>query len=205
MSALRTLLASSILLVAGGTVLAAATDRLQAFTTEAARRLAVHQHPPQVPAVTLETQSGARINLADLRGKWLLVDFIYTRCMSYCLVLGGEFAQLQNQLAAPLAQGNVQLLSISFDPAHDTPLQLANYLKRSRSHGAGWLATRPVDADGLRQLERVFGVTVIPDGLGGYVHNAAIVIVDPQGRLVEILDIGYPQLVAQTVLRNIKQ
>ncbi|MCC7326064.1 MAG: SCO family protein [Burkholderiales bacterium] len=156
-------------------------------------------------AIALETQSGARINLADLRGKWLLVDFIYTRCITYCSILGGEFAQLQDRLAAPLALGKVQLLSISFDPTHDTPTQLGGYLERFRSRGAGWLAARPLDADGLQTLKREFGITVIPDGLGGYVHNAAIQVVDPQGRLVDILDIGNPELVGETALRYINQ
>ncbi|MGB9430547.1 MAG: SCO family protein [Gammaproteobacteria bacterium] len=204
MRVLRTLLASAILLVLGGTVLATATDHFQAFTSETARRVEIRQHPPRVPAVVLETQSGARVNLADLQGKWLLVDFIYTRCMSFCSVLGGEFAQLQGQLATPLAQGRLQLLSISFDPAHDTPAQLADYLGRFHNHGTGWLAARPVDADGLSQLKRVFGITVIPDDLGGYVHNAAIEIVNPQGRLVEILDMGNSALVSRTVLKEMQ-
>lgn len=205
MSVRRTLLASGILLVAGGLVLAAVTDRFQAFTTETARRVEVHAHPPAVPAVALETQSGERINLAALRGKWLLVDFIYTRCLTYCSVLGGEFAQLQDQLATPLALSQVQLLSISFDPTHDTPSQLGDYLERFRSRGPGWLATRPLDARGLQELKRVFGITVVPDGLGGYVHNAAIQVVDPDGRLVDILDIGDPQRVGEIALRYINR
>lgn len=205
MSVLRTLLASAFLLVAGSAVLAAVSGRFQAFTTETARRVHVRAHPPPMPAVMLQTQSGAHINLADLRGKWLLVDFIYTRCMTYCSVLGGEFAQLQTPLATPLAQGTLQLLSISFDPAHDGPPQLAGYLQRFRSRGPGWLAARPVDADGLRQLKQAFGITVIADGFGGYEHNAAIQVVDPQGRLVEILDLGDPARVAQVVSRDVKR
>ncbi|HET6598628.1 MAG TPA: SCO family protein, partial [Burkholderiaceae bacterium] len=143
-----------------------------------------------VPAVGLQVQSGSRINLTDLRGKWLLVDFIYTRCPSYCVALGAEFAQLQDRLAGPIARGEVELLSISFDPDHDTPPELAAYLKRSRDRGHGWRAARPLGPDGLLQLERAFGVTVIADGFGGYTHNAALYLVDPRGRLVEIFDMG---------------
>ena len=200
---LRTLLASLALLLAGGVALGAATGRFQAFTTEAARRLAVQQHPAQTPAVPLQLQSGARIGLADLRGKWLLVDFIYTRCPTYCLALGSEFAQLQDRLAGPIAQGRVQLVSISFDPERDTPPQLAAYLQRSGDRGRGWLAARPIDSRGLEQLERAFGITVIADTMGGYTHNAAIHLVDPRGRLVEILDSGDPELVAQATLRRL--
>lgn len=203
MPLLRTLCVSTALALAGGAALYHATDGLRAFTTESARRIAVRERPLEVPAVALETQSGARIDLAALRGQWLLVDFIYTRCRTYCLALGGEFAQLQDRLAGPLAQRKVRLLSISFDPAHDTPAELASYLRRSRSRGPGWIAARPLDANGLSRLERAFGITVIADGAGGYTHNAAIHLVDPQGRLVEILDSGYPGRAAQTVLSRL--
>ena len=205
MPTLRTLLASCLLLALGGAVLTVATDGFQAFTSETARRLAVLRDPPPVPAVLLETQSGARLNLTDLRGRWVLVDFVYTRCLTWCLALGGEFAQLQDQLAAPLAEDKLVLLSISFDPAHDTPAELAAYQERFRGRGHDWIAARPVSHDGLRQLLRTFGVTVVPDAMGGYVHNAAILVVDPQGRLVRILDTGNPQAVAQTVRRDLER
>jgi protein SCO1/2 len=199
MPLLRTLLTSLALVLAGGGALAAVTDGFRAFTTETARRIAVRDHPVQLPAVTLESQSGTRIELADFRGQWLLVDFIYTRCPTICLALGGDFAQLQRLLAEPIEQGRVRLLSVSFDPAHDTPRRLAAYQQRFGNHGTGWLAARPLTADGLGQLERTFGITVIPDEYGGYTHNTAIHLVDPRGRLVEILDTGDAQHVAQDV------
>jgi protein SCO1/2 len=200
---LRTSLASAALLLAGGVVLAAATNGFQAFTTETARRVAVRSRPAELPAVALESQSGARFTLADLRGTWLLVDFIYTRCPTFCTALGGDFARLERKLVGPIARGKVQLLSISFDPTQDTPAQLAAYLGRFRGHSIGWQAARPVSVDGLRQITTAFGVTVIPDQLGGYTHNAAIHLVDPEGRLVDIFDLGDVDRIRDTVLRNL--
>jgi protein SCO1/2 len=199
----RTLLASLVLMLSGGVALSAATDHFRAFTTEAARRLAVREHPVDIPAVTLETETGARLDLAAFRGRWLLVDFVYTRCPTYCTTLGSEFAQLQSSLAVPLARHKVQLLSISFDPEHDTPQRLAEYLQRFRTSDSEWLAARPVGQDGLERLEKRFGITVIPDAFGGYTHNAAIHLVDPHGRLVEIFDVGNPSLAAQAVLQRL--
>lgn len=187
---LRTLLVSLALLLAGGAVLGVATSGFQAFTTETARRIAVHQNPIAIPAVTLQIESNAHIDFASLQRKWLLVDFIYTRCPSYCVALGAEFAQLQDRLAGPIAQGKVQLLSISFDPGYDAPIQLAAYLQRSGDRGHGWHAARPLGADSMLKLKRAFGITVIADGLGGYTHNVAIHLVDPRGRLVDIFDVG---------------
>ena len=200
---LRTSLASAALLLVGGVALAAATNGFQAFTTETARRVAVRSRPAELLPVALESQSGARFMLADLRGKWLLVDFIYTRCPTFCAVLGGDFAQLERQLAGPIAQGRVQLLSISFDPTRDLPAQLAAYLGRFRSRDKGWQAARPLTADGLQSVTAEFGITVIPDRLGGYTHNAAIHLVDREGRLVDIFDLGDVDRIRETVLRSL--
>lgn len=188
MSVLRTLLASLVILAAGVATLAAATDGFRAFTTETARRLDVREHPRVLPPAALQTARGDTLSLARLRGKWLLVDFIYTRCTTYCSLQGTEFARLQNRLARPLAQGGVVLLSISFDPVRDGPSELAAYLRRSGDRGTGWIAARPTGRDELATLMQAFGVVAIPDSLGGYVHNSAIAVVDPAGRLVAILD-----------------
>jgi protein SCO1 len=202
---LRTLLSSLALVLAGGAALDAVTDGFRAFTTETARRLAVREHPVEVPALTLQTQSGAYMQLADLSGQWLLVDFIYTRCPTICMALGADFSQLQALLAQPLAQGKVRLLSVSFDPVHDVPERLAEYQRRFGEPRIGWLAARPIGAEGLAKLERAFGITVIADEYGGYTHNTAIHIVDPRGRLVEILSSGDAQRVAQDVRRRLSQ
>lgn len=192
MSVPRTLLASLAILAAGVTTLAAATHGFRAFTSETARRIDVREHPRALPMVPLQTAGGQTTDFARLRGRWMLVDFIYTRCMTYCSVQGSEFARLQNRLAGPIAHGQVVLLSVSFDPVYDGPEQLRAYQRRSGDLGAGWIAARPADAADLDALMHVFGVTAIPDGLGGYVHNAAIAVVDPQGRLVAIADWDAP-------------
>jgi protein SCO1/2 len=96
----------------------------------------------------------------------------------------------------------VQLLSISFDPTQDPPAQLAAYLKRFRGRDMGWQAARPLTADGLQSLTAAFGVTIIQDRLGGYTHNAAIHLVDPEGRLVDIFDLGHLDQIRGTILRK---
>jgi len=136
-TALRTLLVSLLLAAAGIAVLAGATDGFQAFTTETARRIDIREQPRTVPPITLQTAAGTDTSFANLRGRWLLVDFIYTRCTTYCTVQGGEFAKLQHDLAVPIATGKLQLLSVSFDPAHDAPPQLADYQRRFGDRGAG--------------------------------------------------------------------
>lgn len=205
MSVLRTLLASLLILAAGIAALAAATDGFRAFTSETARRLGVREHPRPLPSASLQTADGTVIDLADLRGRWMLVNFIYTRCVTYCSVQGTEFARLQKRMAGPIADGSVALLSISFDPTNDGPERLSAYLQRSGNRGAGWTAARPTSAAELQALKQTFGVTAISDGLGGYVHNAAIYVVDPRGRLVAIIDWNLPGKAQQYIQQRLVQ
>lgn len=205
MAGWRTLLVSLVVLAAGVGVLARATNGFRAFTTETARRIDVRDHPRSVPDVALQTADGTRSSFGQLHGRWLLVEFIYTRCLTFCSVQGGEFAQLQRQLTTLIGANKLALLSVSFDPAHDDPAALAAYQHSHRDNGAGWIAARPVDRADLVELMRVFGVVAVPDGLGGFVHNAAIAVVDPDGHLVAILDWNDPQGAARYVTQRLTQ
>ena len=125
--------------------------------------------------------------------------------LAVCMAQGGTFARLQRALAVPIAQGRLALLSLSFDPDHDGPAQLAEYRQRMGGRGAGWVVARPRDAAGLQAMLRTFGVTAIPDGLGGYAHNAAIHVVDPAGRLVAVTDGRSPDAALAVLARGLAQ
>lgn len=234
MSAIKTGLCSAAILAAGIVVFASVTHGFSAYTTESALRQSVQAAPRALPAVQLQAADGSMLSLgasgsrrpagADgvaAPGPWRVAGFMYTRCTTVCSVQGSEFAQLQQQLAPAIAQGQVELLSISFDPAHDTPAALRRWQQRfagGASDGAsgeavtrraldgspapadaGWRVARPLDDADLDALLRVFGVKAIADGLGGYEHNAAFNLIDPQGRLVAVLDWRDPQAAAQRI------
>lgn len=203
MSFLRTVLASAAAFSAGIAALAAATQDFGAFTTETARRVAVSRHPVPVPAVMMQNQAGARFSLSALRGKWVIVDFVYTRCEDRCEVLDADFARLETLLAKPIAADRLRLLSISFDSARDTPPELAAYLQRFDGRSPGWQVARPIEVTDLERLERTFGITVVPDDSGGYTHNSAILVVDPRERLIEILDWRDPERAAREILGRV--
>ncbi len=82
----------------------------------------------------------------------------------------------------------VALLSISFDPENDDRAALRLYGERFGAKPPQWRIAAPADAHGLDVLLKSFGVVVIPDGMGGFIHNGAIYLVDAQGRLARILD-----------------
>lgn len=199
MTVWKTVFASIVLATLGYVVLAELTEGYQAFTTEGIRRERIVSQHPEVPNIVLETHTGRTVRLTDFRGQWLLVDFIYTRCMTYCLSLGAEFSFLQRELHSPIIAGKLHLLSVSFDPLVDSPSQLQGYLQRFESDGNGWLAARPTNQANLSELTKAFSLTVIPDEFGGFVHNTGIVLINPEGKMVAVFDQGDPNAVVRAL------
>ena len=202
---LRTILAATAVIAAGCYATYTVTDGLQAFSLESARRLSALRSPSAVPSPTLEFADDRRAPLIERPDQILLVDFIYTRCATYCRALGSLYAQLQARLARLIASGDVRLVSITFDADHDGPRELASYRDRHGGKASGWDLGRPLAPRDLEELLRAFGVVVIDDGLGGYTHNAAVHIVDRQGRLAAIVDAGDPDAVVRSTLRMLEE
>jgi protein SCO1/2 len=190
----------ALIIAAGVAALDGSTDGFRAVTSEGARRLDIERTPRPVPDVALVDQSGAGFSLGDYRGKLLLVEFIYTSCPTICGVLGDDFRRILDRLRRDRAGRDVALLSISFDPARDGPEELKLYGERFGATAPGWRIAVPRTAAGLAALEKSFGVVVIPDQFGGFVHNAAIYLVDRRGRLVRILDAEAPAPLVERTL-----
>jgi protein SCO1/2 len=127
-----------------------------------------------------------------------LVDFVYTRCQTVCLTLGSVYQQMQATLQAAgktdAAARKVKLLSISFDGQHDTPHVLQAYATRLGADPLLWRFVRVPDLRETRDLLKDLQVVVVPDGRGDFEHNAALLVVDQQGRLVRIFDLAEQQL-----------
>lgn len=176
------------------------TDGFRAFTAETARRVQILDTPRVLPAVVLEDQDGRRFRLQDYRGRLLAVEFIYTRCITICRSLGMAFKQIRD-LVPPQALGrDFALLSISFDPRQDDMARLRAYARTFAADGVYWRVARVDNQADLKLLLAAFGVVVIPNGLGGFEHNAAIHLVGRDGKLVFIGDLNQAAVFAARVV-----
>ena len=175
------------LVVAGSGVLALATDHFRAWTSEGARRLAVLESPVTMPNPATFDQDGEPHFLLDFDKRFLVLDFIYTRCATVCLDLGRTIKTLQEDFRVAGLQKDVQFLSVGFDYTHDTSEALRGYLQRYAADTANWSALRLDSLPKLQKLLKKSGVVVLPAADGGYVHNTAIYLID-RGSLVGIFD-----------------
>ena len=184
-------IASSLAVVLGFSSLAIGTDGWQAWTAENARRLDVLKNPVSVPAAALINQRGdkARLHIKSSPGSvapLVLMEFIYTRCPKVCFAMGAEFRRLQGDLISAGQQDQVKLLSLSFDQG-DSLDDLSQYLDRFAAEPGIWSAARFEQAGQLEKLMQRLGVVVIPEPDIGFIHNAAIYVIQ-RGTVVAILD-----------------
>lgn len=92
----------------------------------------------RVPDFTLIDQSGKKVSLADLKGKVWVADFIFTYCGGPCPIMTRRMRDLHRSLQT-LKRPDVLTVSISVDPARDTPKVLAEYATMYRSDPYDWL------------------------------------------------------------------
>ena len=133
-------------------------------------------------------QSGRRISLDEYRGKTLLVTFIYTRCpfADYCPRVTSQFAEINRELRKDTSlYEKTHLLSISFDPTHDTPKVLrtygAGYMKEKRPEFTHWEFAVP-SASELPEVAKYFGVSYVEDG-GLITHSLSTAVIGPDGKI----------------------
>jgi protein SCO1 len=130
----------------------------------------------------LVDQNGNSVALSSLKGKPLVVDFIYTSCPGPCLMETAKFANVALRLGPDLGS-KVTLVSISVDPEHDGPKQLLDYSRQQGADEKGWyfLTGGPADVD---QALAGFKLSrqVEPDGSVG--HLVDMMLVGADGKLV---------------------
>ncbi len=153
------------------------------------------------PEVSLTDSSGKPFTLAGLRGKAVVVSFVYTTCSGTCPATTLHLTQVQEALGkAGLWGKQVHFVSISLDPARDTPEVLAAY---ARNYGADLAAWHFVTGhpDRVAAVIAAWGMWTKVGPSGVLDHPSRIFLVDPRGRQREIynLETLTPKMVVEDV------
>jgi protein SCO1 len=134
-------------------------------------------------------EDGKARHFAEWRGSAIALTFIFTRCPlpDFCPALDKSFARLAALVNAdPALAGKIRLLTVSFDPEHDTPAVLKQHAARLGADPALWTYVTG-DRAAVDDFGRQFGLSVTREGSDlGLTHNLRTAVVDPTGRLVRI-------------------
>jgi len=157
---------------------------LQKMTGASTPPLAVGQ---VVPDFTLTDQARALVSLSQFRGKVVALNFIYTSCVlpQFCYRLANQFSVVRRRFPDKMGRDLV-LLTVTFDPARDTPERLAEYAREWSADRSSWrFLTGGVDE--VRHVCQLFGLDAFPDE-GLISHSTRTVVIDRRGALAASIE-----------------
>jgi protein SCO1 len=150
----------------------------------------------RVPDVELVNQDGKRVRFySDLvTGKIVAINTIFTTCTTICPLMGANFAKLSKLLSGEGA-GKLSLISISIDPAEDTPERLKQWARGFGETGSEWtlLTGAKSEIDGLLKALQIFTadkqdhaplVLIGGEGASDWVRASALL---PPARLADLI------------------
>lgn len=135
------------------------------------------------PGFSLSDQDGSRLTSDDLRGRFVLYNFTYTRCQApACPQNDLVLREVQQRLAEANTAGvPVSFVTISFDPDHDTPAALRAYAASLGADTSNW---RFITGD-IKRLKNIIGagfeVFYEAQPSGDFRFSPATVLVDGWG------------------------
>ena len=142
-----------------------------------------------VPAGAFVDQDARTRSFAAFKGSPVVMTFIYTSCPmpTFCPLMDRQFAALQTTLREDPALSRVHLVTVSFDPATDTPPVLKAHAKKLGADLKRWTFLTG-DRDDVDRFAARFGVSIARamDDPGNITHNLRTAIVDADGKLVKV-------------------
>lgn len=150
-----------------------------------------------LPAIDLIDQYGRPVALPSLKGKPVLIDFIYATCPTACPILTARFARIA-RLLGPELGAKMTIVSVTIDPEHDHPAQLLAYAKSHQADCPGWLFLTgdPASIDALLKVYRLKRERQ-PDGMINHVATAFLLGADGhQVRMYNAMEVPPATVVA---------
>jgi protein SCO1/2 len=155
------------------------------------------------PKTVLVDSKQKRFDLEKLRGKVVLVSFVYTTCNGVCPLTTQALGRVQKKLDDAKLWGNsVEFVSITLDPKRDTAEVLRGYAKASGAASPAWhfLTGTP---DEINTVITAWDMWVKSDAKGVLDHPSRIFLIDGRGRQREIYNLEF--LKPETVLEDVRE
>jgi protein SCO1/2 len=138
--------------------------------------------PAPMRGLAFVDHHGRPLDAAALRGRPVLLHFVYTTCSTTCPLQVRELAALRESLPES-ARARLRLVSMTVDPLQDTPASLAAFAQRQGADAPGWhFATgRPAQVHAL--LDRMQALSAKdprPEN-----HRTSLYLYDARGELVQ--------------------
>jgi len=141
--------------------------------------------PPSSPEDLrhLIDQQGTGFSFEKLKGRTVVMNFIFTHCPSSCPMQIRALTEIQRALPDAL-RGHVQFVSVSMDPARDTPAVLKQYAASMGADLGNWSFVTGT-AEEITWLHEYFHARVRPLEGGLFDHRVVVYLIDGRGQLIQ--------------------
>ena len=121
--------------------------------------------------------TGQPVTLSGLRGKVVVLTFLYTSCADVCPLTAEKLRNARDRVGAP---GDLALVAVSVDPRNDTPQATRDFVHAHRLDGA--MRYLVGDEQSLARVWQLYGIAAFAGSGASVEHNDAIYLIDRQGR-----------------------
>jgi protein SCO1 len=135
-----------------------------------------------MPSFTLIDQAGATVTSESLRGRVLVVSFVFTTCAEACPLITAQLARTQGRVRSEKLDERVRFVSITLDPLTDRPEVLRRYADHYGLDLTTWQLLTGA-SDDVSRVIRAFGLNAV--ARERIVHGSLVVLVDAEGRIAE--------------------
>jgi protein SCO1 len=144
-------------------------------------------------------QENEPFGLSDLKGKVWIADFIFTNCETVCPPMTANMAKLQKMMKK---EGlDVEFVSFSVDPEHDTPQALKEYVAKFDGDLTNWHLLTGYKQEDIEQfaLKQFKTIVQMPKQTNQVIHGTDFYLVDQEGKVVKsysgVSDTPYDEIV----------
>ena len=153
----------------------------QAFDEKAALKESQAAIGRQVGDYAFRDSEGNAVRLSELRGKPLVVNFVYTGCMQVCPATTQFLKSAIKDAERAIGPGSFRVATIGFNLPFDTPQAMKAFARKNGAASSNWLFLTP-EADTLPALVADFGFRYEATA-AGFDHLLQVSIVDQSGRV----------------------
>ena len=140
----------------------------------------------EAPGFSLQDADGRIVSLASLRGKVVVLNFIYTNCPDVCPLHAERIAELQAMINQTPMKAMVEFVTITTDPKRDTGEVLRDYGKAHGLDPVNWVfltAAPDQPEDSTRKIAEAYGLKFTQGDDGMQMHGIVTHVIDQDGRL----------------------
>ncbi len=148
----------------------------------------------RIPQFQFFNEDSILVTNKDFAGKVWLSEFFFASCPSICPIMNTQLKNIEKALKP--YQQQIQYLSFTIDPTHDTPSVLKAHKKKLGIANSNWAFLT-----GNESFTHQLGIENFlifagreEDALGGYAHSGAFTLVDKKGFVRGVYEVVQPDL-----------